>query len=193
MQAILDAALDVFSQKGFSQARLDDVARKAGVAKGTLYLYVSSKQGLFEALVRSGIGGPVREIEQRVLAADLPTEALLRMLFAFFASEVLGTRRKDIIKLILTEAPRFPEIAAFYYQEVISRGLGILRHIGQRAVARGEIQSDEIVRFPQLVIAPALVAVLWKSLFEKFQPLDVEEMFAAHVSLLMRGMKGREP
>src|ERR671910_186909 len=93
LRAILDAALDVFAEKGFADTRLDDVAARAGVAKGTIYLYVESKQALFEALVRSGIAVPIEAIEQRVAKLDLPIEAVLRMIFGFIRQEVLGTRR----------------------------------------------------------------------------------------------------
>src|SRR4051812_48531371 len=91
LQAILDAALDVFADKGFADTRLDDVALRAGVAKGTLYLYFDSKQTLFEALIRSGIAAPIEAIEEKVLGLDLPAEATLRMLFAFLRQEVLAT------------------------------------------------------------------------------------------------------
>src|SRR5215203_413918 len=94
LDAILAAALDVFAEKGFSDARLDDVAARAGVAKGTIYLYVTSKEALFEALVHTGIAVPIETIEEKVLSLDLPAEATLRMLFTFLREEVLGTRRK---------------------------------------------------------------------------------------------------
>jgi AcrR family transcriptional regulator len=190
LQAILDAALDVFLEKGFAEARLDDVAAQAGVAKGTIYLYVQSKQALFEALVKSGIGGAIGTIEQRVLALDIPAEEQLRTLFVFLRQEVLGTRRVDIVRLLLREASRFPELAEIYHREVISRGLGLLRTIAARGVARGEFRSDELVRFPQLAIAPALVALLWTSLFQHLEPIDVRAMLEAHLALLMKALKG---
>src|SRR5919205_4147296 len=87
LQAILDAALEVFSEKGFADARLDDVAARAGVAKGTIYLYFASKEALFEALIHSGIAVPIEAIEDKVLALDLSAEATLRMLFAFLRQE----------------------------------------------------------------------------------------------------------
>ena len=190
LQTILDAALDIFLEKGFADARLDDVAARAGVAKGTLYLYVPSKQALFEALVQSGIGGALGTIEQRVLALDSPAEEQLRTLFAFLRQEVLGTRRVDIVRLLLREASRFPELAEIYHREVISRGLGLLRTIAERGVARGEFRSDELVRFPQLAIAPGLVALLWTSLFQRLEPIDVGAMLQAHLALMMKALKG---
>jgi AcrR family transcriptional regulator len=190
LQAILDAALDVFLEKGFAEARLDDVAARAGVAKGTIYLYVPSKQALFEALVRSGIGGAIGMIEHKVLALNIPAEEQLKTLFAFLRREVLGTRRADIVRLLLREASRFPELAEIYHREVISRGLGLLRTIAERGVARGEFRSDELVRFPQLAIAPGLVALVWTSLFQRLEPIDVGAMLEAHLTLLMKALKG---
>jgi AcrR family transcriptional regulator len=189
LQTILDAALDVFAQKGFAEARLEDVAARAGVAKGTIYLYFASKQALFEALVHSGIAAPIEAMESKVLALDLPVEAVLRMLFTFLRIEVLGTRRQEIVRLLITEGSRFPTIADFYHREVLTRGLGMLRRVADRAVERGEFRSDELVRFPQLVVAPAVVAVLWAHLFQRLEPLDIEPMFDAHIALLMRALK----
>jgi AcrR family transcriptional regulator len=189
LQAILDAALDVFAEKGFADTRLDDVALRAGVAKGTLYLYFESKQALFEALIRSGIAAPIEAIEDKVLGLDLPAEATLRMLFTFLRQDVLATRRKEIVRLILSEAGRFPEIAALYHREVVGRGMRLLRRVAERAVARGEFRSDELARFPQLAIAPGIIALVWLNLFQHLEPLDVEGMFDAHVDLLMRALK----
>lgn len=188
--AILDAALDVFAEKGFTTARLEDVAARAGVAKGTVYLYVPSKEALFEALIRSGIGQPIAALAEQVVGLDAPIEQKLRMLFAFVRTEVVGTRRAEIARLVIAEAGRFPELAALYHREVISRGIGLIRGILERAVAQGELASDELVRFPQLVVAPGLIAVLWTALFARLEPLDVEGMLDAHVTLLMRALKG---
>jgi len=190
LQAILDAALDVFLEKGFAEARLEDVAARAGVAKGTIYLYVPSKQALFEALLQSGIGGPMGEIAQKVLALDGSAEEQLRALFAFLRREVLGTRRVDIVRLLLMEAGRFPELAEAYHRNVISKGLGLLRGIAERGLARGEFRSDELLRFPQLGISPGIVALLWTSLFQRLDPIDVDAMLEAHLALLMRALKG---
>jgi AcrR family transcriptional regulator len=193
LAGILDASLDVFSEKGFADARLDEIAARAGVAKGTVYLYVSSKQDLLERLIRTGIALPIEEAQARILASDAPAQELLRMLFAFLGTEILGTRRKEIARIVLAEAARHPEFAAFYYREVVSRGLGLLRSIAERGVASGEFASDELARFPQLILAPAVVAILWSNLFERFAPLDVQAMLETHLALLMRAVKGCEP
>jgi AcrR family transcriptional regulator len=190
LQAILAAAFDLFVERGFADTRLDEVAARAGVAKGTIYLYVPSKTALFEELIRSAISTPIEGIEAQVAASELPLESVLRLMFQRVREEVLETRRRDIARLIISEAGRFPEIAELYHREVVSRGLRLLRGIVERAAARGEIRPSELDRFPQLIIAPFVVALLWTSLFQEYEPLDFEAMLDAHVDLLMRAVKG---
>lgn len=193
MQAILAAALEVFSAKGYAATRLDDVARRAGVGKGTLYLYVSSKQDLFEAMVRNSFELPFDLMEAAARESNLSLEEMLRMLMGWFLRDVLGTSRREMIWLILREARQFPEIAKFHHQEIVSRGLGLLRRCAESAVASGELQTDELVRFPQLVIAPAILSIIWTGLFQDIDPLDFEAMLDAQIDLLLRASKGNAP
>lgn len=190
-RAILDAALDVFAERGFAEARLEDVASRAGVGKGTIYLYFPSKQALFEALIRTGIAAPIEAARAEVAALDLPFEAVVRGLFARMRVEILATRRKEIVRLVIAESGRFPELAAFYHREVVARGMALLRGVAKRAVARGELSSDELARFPQLIVAPGLVALLWAILFERFEKLDAEALLEAHLKLLLRALRPR--
>jgi AcrR family transcriptional regulator len=181
--AIIEAALDEFIARGFAATRLDDVAKRAGVAKGTIYLHFKDKESMFEELIRTAIvpllgrlvappslGGSVRDA----------LEGFARM----FIQEVAATRRGDIVRLIVAEGPRFPAIADFYYREVISRGLAAMRALIELGIARGEIRQPELARFPQIVVAPAIVAVIWKSLFERHSPLDAIEMLRVHLDLI---------
>jgi AcrR family transcriptional regulator len=191
LQAILSAALDVFVENGFADTRLDEVAARAGVAKGTIYLYVPSKTALFEELVRSTIRSPIDGIGAQVAAMDLPLDAILRLMFTRMREEVLETRRREVIRLILSEAGRFPELAELYHREVIGRGMGLLRTVLKRAAERGEIEAEHVLRFPQLVVAPFLVALLWTNLFQQYEPLDVKAMLDAHVDLLVRALAKR--
>ena len=182
-EAILAAALEEFSVSGFAAARLDDVARRAGVAKGTIYLYFRDKESLFQELIRTMLSPVVGAIEAAPLA-DLPARVVAEGIADMFVREVFCTRRKDVIRLIIAEGPRFPKLAEFYYREVIARVTPAMRALMTRAVARGELPSDALARFPQLLIAPALVAVVWNALFERFAPLDVRELLRAHIDLL---------
>src|SRR5713226_4099088 len=182
-EAILAAALDEFSASGFAAARLDDVARRAGVAKGTIYLYFRDKETLFQELVRSVISPLVARFETTVEIA-LPARVVAERIVELFVREVYGTRRKDVIRLIITEGPRFPKLAEFYYREVISRVIAAVRGLLHRAAARGEVGAEALMRFPQLLVAPGLVAIIWSGLFDRFEPLDVEALMHAHLDLL---------
>jgi AcrR family transcriptional regulator len=181
--AILAAALDEFAARGFADARLDDVAKRAGVAKGTIYLHFRDKQALFQEIVRSILSPTIATLEA-ALGADMPVRVVAQRLVEVFVRDVLGTRRKDVIRLIISEGARFPELAEFYYREVLSRVLAAIRALMQRAVDRGEIGNEAILRFPQLLGAPAIVAIIWNSLFEKFEPLDAEAFMRAYLDLV---------
>lgn len=182
-EAILHAALDEFSARGFAAARLDDVAKRAGVAKGTIYLHFRDKEALFQEIVRSVMGPFVGTLEG-VFAAEIPLRAITDQIVELFIREVFSTRRKDIIRLIMTEGPRFPKLAEFYYREVLSRILAGARARLARGVERGEIHHAALARFPQLVAAPAMLAIIWTGLFDRFEPLDVRELLCAHMDIL---------
>ena len=181
--AILKAALDEFSERGFAAARLDDVARRAGVAKGTIYLYFKDKEALFQELVRFQIGPVVGALEA-VLASDLPLAVIVEHALDIFVREIYGTHRKQVLRLIISEGPRFPALAEFYYREVLAHILKAVRARLARAVERGEITGDELVRFPQLLGAPGIVAIVWSGLFDRFEPLDVRAMMRAYFDRL---------
>jgi AcrR family transcriptional regulator len=181
--AIVAAAFDEFVARGFAATRLDDVAKRAGVAKGTIYLHFKDKEALFEELIRSAIVPVLDRI-----TTPPPLSGSIRDVVEGFAKifiqEVAGTRRSDIIRLIVAEGPRFPELADFYYREVISRGLAAMRMLIEAGIARGEIRQTDLKKFPQIVVAPVIVAIIWKSLFERHSPLDVNEMFRVQLDLI---------
>ena len=192
-QAILAAALAVFTAEGFAAAKLDHVAERAGVAKGTIYLHFKDKQDLFEQMVREAVSPVIARLEALAQLPDMPVDMILQGMFNLFRTEVLGTQRKDLLRLVLTEGPRFPAIANFYYREVVARGMALMRAVATEAVARGEFSSDAAARFPQLIVAPLLLAVIWDGLFSKIEPLDVAGLLDAHCDLLTAGTGKRVP
>jgi hypothetical protein len=123
-------------------------------------------------------------------ATDLPFPILAERILDLFVREIYGTRRREIIRLMLTEGPRFPKLAEFYYHEVLERIFAALRGLVQRAIERGELRNDALLRFPQLLVAPGLVAVLWSGLFDRFHPLDVKGLMRAHLDLLFDERRG---
>ena len=181
-EAILSAALDEFSSRGFEAARLDDVAKRAGVAKGTIYLYFRDKETLFQELLRAMLTPLIGTIEA-LGAADVPMSVLSEQIVELFVREVYETRRKDVIRLMISEGRRFPKLAEFYYREVLSRIIAAVRAPLRRAAARGEV-PEALAEFPQIIAAPGLVAIIWSGLFERFEPLDVRKMMKTHVELL---------
>ena len=180
---ILAAALEEFVARGFAAARLDDVARRARIAKGTIYLYFRDKESLFQELVRTMLSPLVGTIEAASLR-DVPIRSVAEMIVDVFIKEIYGTRRKDVIRLIISEGPRFPKLAEIYYREVIVRVVPVIRGRLALAVERGELSRDALARFPQLLVAPALLAVIWNGLFGRFAPLEVRELMRAHLDLL---------
>jgi len=181
--AIIEAALDEFVARGFTATRLDDIASRAGVAKGTIYLHFKDKESMFEELIRTALVPLIGRLGAPPAMAGSVRDAI-EAFAQMFIREVASTRRGEIIRLIVSEGPRFPAIADFYYREVVSRGLAGMRALIELAVARGEIQHKDLARFPQLLVAPAIVAVVWQSLFSRHAPLDTNEMFRTHLDLI---------
>jgi AcrR family transcriptional regulator len=181
--AILAAALEEFAARGFAATRLDDVARHARVAKGTIYLYFRDKESLFQELVRTMLSPLVGTLEAAALR-DMPIRAVAETIVDLFINEIYGTRRKDVIRLVISEGPRFPKLAEIYYREVIARVLPVIRARLALAVERGELPRDALARFPQLLVAPALMAIIWNGLFGRFAPLEIRELMRAHLDLL---------
>lgn len=188
--AILEAALAVFSEHGFAAARLDDVAQKAGVAKGTLYLYFPDKEALFEALLLSLAQPVLQRIKALSSDASQPAGIVFEQILEIFLNEVIGSPRECLLRLMISEGPRFPRIAEFYHREIISKGREIVRQLAERGFERGELATTAIARFPQLFFAPLLTAVVWRSLFSQFDPLDVRAMLESHRELML-GTKNR--
>ncbi|GMO14409.1 TetR/AcrR family transcriptional regulator [Bradyrhizobium sp. TM233] len=181
--AIVDAAMEEFIARGFAATRLDDIAKRAGVAKGTIYLHFKDKESMFEELVRVVIVPVVA----RLTALPPPTGSVRDLVEAFagnFLKEVIGTRRGDLVRLIVAEGPRFPSVADFYYREVVSRGIAAMRTLIELGIARGEIRDKDLARYPQILVAPAMIAVIWQSLFARHAPLDAQDMLRVHLDLI---------
>jgi len=184
-EAIVKAALAEFCARGFAATRIDDVAARAGVAKGTIYLHFDDKEALFREIVTTMLVPLVATLETP--PPDIPIREVLGRFFDLFIEEVYSTDRRNVIRLVMTEGQRFPELAAFHYRNVVSRAIAAMRALLVRAQARGELKDDTLIRFPQLVVAPAMVAIVWSGLFDRFAPLDVAALMRAHLDLLLDG------
>ena len=176
--------MDEFIARGFAATRLDDIAKRAGVAKGTIYLHFKDKESMFEELIRTAIVPMISRLWATPPRTDASVRDLMEGFAKTFIQEVATTRRGDLVRLIVAEGPRFPEVADFYYREVVTKGLAGMRALIELGIARGEIQHNNLARFPQIVVAPALIAVIWQSLFARHAPLDALEMFRVHLDLI---------
>ena len=187
--AIIAAGLDEFTARGFAATRLDDVAKRAGVAKGTIYLHFKDKEALFQELVRTALVPLIGNLTA-VPAAGGSVREILERFAETFVREVAETKRGDIVRLIMAEGARFPSLADFYFREVVSRGLAGMRKLIEYGIARGEIRDARLADFPQIVVAPAMIAVMWQGLFGRHAPLDAVAMLRVHLDLIFGERRG---
>jgi AcrR family transcriptional regulator len=187
---LLAAALRVFAERGFAAARLDDVAREAGVSKAALYLYFESKQAIFEALVRSAVLPNIERLEAMVAGSEESAGDLLRRLVQAVARLVVETELAAFPKLIVAEATNFPDLARLYRSAVIERVLGLVARIIRRGIETGEFRPADPHLAARLVMAPLLFAALWKTCFAPHDPMpfDPAPLLALHVDVLVRGL-----
>jgi AcrR family transcriptional regulator len=187
---ILAAALESFAARGFAATRLEDVAARAGISKGTLYLYFKSKEELFEAVVRARLLPNLERVEALAASFEGPSALLLERLLLTIGG-VVGSQIGAIPKLVIAEAGNFPDLARFYLDEVVRRGLRLIGTILRRGIARGEFRTIDVDHTVYCVIAPMLIAALWKNSLEAYDDasLDAEALARAHLDLLLRGLE----
>lgn len=186
---IMNAALKEFSLNGFAGTRLEDVARRAGICKGTIYLYFKSKEDLFEEVVRDRILPYLEQIEAIGENVEGSAGDILRQQLKIIYKELVATDTRYIPKLMIGEGNRFPHLAEFYFREVISRMHKLLRNLIERGVANGEFREEALQWKPQAILSPALSAAMWRTVFEQFDTLDIDAFLETHIDLLMHGLE----
>ena len=196
---LLDAALDLFVEKGFAATKAEEVARRAGVSKGTLFLYFSSKEELFKAVVRKNIAGRFAEWNAEFDTFEGSTPDLLRYAMTMWWLRLGSTKASGITKLMLSEAHNFPELAAFYQHEVIQPAHVLIRRILQRGVDRGEFAPLNLKYGVYSVLAPMLfLQLMMHSKNACIEPSDAsavepEEYIAAQLQTILAGLCIRPP
>lgn len=189
---LLAAALDLFVEKGFAATRAEEVAARAGVSKGTLFLYFPSKEELFKAVVRENISGRFAEWNEEFAAFEGSTADMLRYCMKVWWDRLGATKASGITKLIISEARNFPEIAAFYQTEVIVPAQQLLRRILQRGVDRGEMRVPDPEYAIYCVIAPMIFLIMMKhslgACVPQDHPLDPQRYIAAQLETMLQGL-----
>jgi len=187
---ILSAALEEFVEKGFAAARLDSIAERAGVAKGTIYLYFDKKESLFEEAVRAVIGPMIARFEGLAAAPQDDAEAILRqMVRTLYRDVITDPKKRSLLRLIISEGPRFPQLLRFYHDEVVSRGMAALKRVLAYGAERGEFAPSPVLDYPQIILGPALTSAIWTILFEDIDPIDLDPYCEAHLDFVLRGLK----
>ncbi len=190
-QEITDAALAAFAEKGYAATRVDDVAKRAGVSKGLLYLYFKTKEELFKAVVRSFVVPRIDALTEIIDSSELSSEEFLRGPFLDFVKTLPGSPISVVIRLMIAEGPKHPDLVQFYWDNVVSRGLGTISELLQRGVQTGEFRKSAVSEQPHLFIMPVLFSVVFNFLFKK-QTLDTSRLIETQIDLLITHLKGAE-
>ena len=187
-QEITDAAYDVFARKGYSRARVEEVAKKAGVSKGLLYVYFRTKEELFKAVIRSVVVRRVDALLQAVETTELSSEDFIRGPLLDFMKQVPGSPITIVIKLLIAEGQRHPDLVDFYWENVVARGLSAISGFIRRGVERGEFRETAVTDMPQVVLAPMMLSMIWRLVFAK-RELDTDKLMETQIEMILAWIK----
>ena len=191
---LLSAALDLFVERGYTATKLDDVAARAGVAKGTLYLYFDSKEALFKAVIEQGIFPLLDEGEALLQQHKADARSLLQAMIVRWWQVLGETPLGGIPKLMIAEAGNFPDVATYYYDNVIVRGRELLRQALLRGIASGEFRKLDIESTIDVIMAPVMMLVIWRY---SLAPCgcgkqDPQSYMTTYLDILMSGLMNKE-
>ena len=186
---ITQAAMETFAEHGYAAARVDDVAKRAGISKGLLYLYFKTKEELFKAVIRSVVVPRIDALKTAITDSDLSAEEFLRGPFLEFIQKLPDSPAHIVVRLLVAEGPKHPDLTAYYYEQVVTGGMDALRQLINKGVKQGEFRKSQLDEFPQLIVAPVLVSIIWKTLFEKHLPLDTDKLLQTHIDLILTAIK----
>lgn len=191
---LLEAALDLFVERGYASARLDDVASRAGVSKGTLYLYYANKEELFKAVVRTAILPLLQEFGTVIDQSEDDTDALLLAFLQSWWDRFGGTRLSGIVKLVVGEAGNFPEVARFFQEEVVNSNQALVKRILDRGVARGEFRPMDADLVSVSLMAPLVLKSIWAHSLDQCcggSAVEPPTLIRHHVGLLLESLRAR--
>lgn len=185
---ITAAAFDAFAEHGFAATTVDDVAKRAGVSKGLMYLYFKTKEELFKAVVKSVV---IRRVDQLILeveTTELSSEAFIRGPLLSFLQKIPGSPVAIVVRLLIAEGPRHPDLVDYYYRNVVAKGLAAISGFLTRGVDRGEFRQSAVTGLPHLVLAPVMLSIIWGIVFKK-QALDTDKLIATQIDMLLAHIK----
>jgi AcrR family transcriptional regulator len=194
-QELLAAALDLFVERGYAATRLDDVAARGGVSKGTLYLYFDNKEELFKAVVRENLVSVLNEAEDYIAQFKGTSSELLREFFLGWWQRIGETKLSGITKLMMAESGNFPDVARFYHEEVISRTNALVISVLDRGIAAGEFRALDTVNANLVIVAPMVMLLMWKHSFNscRLEPISSSDYLDCFIDLITRGLRAESP
>jgi AcrR family transcriptional regulator len=186
---ILEAAFFEFSRNSYAMTTLDQIAERAGVTKGTIYVYFENKEHLFISMVRELMKATLDTVHDMFERHEGSTAELLRAQFSFIYQHVVeDKRRREVVRMLIAEASRFPALADRYHEEIHRPCLELLNQAIQRGIDRGEIRSSAAAECPLVIMAPIALVDLWMMMFDDRHPLDLKTYFNAHLDLVLNGL-----
>ena len=187
-QEITAAAFEVFAEKGYAAARVEEVAKRAGVSKGLTYLYFKTKEELFKAVVKSVVVRRVDALLQLLDTTELTGEEFIRGPLLDFMKRVPGSPIAIVVRLLISEGQRHPDLVDYYWENVVSRALEAISSFLRRGVERGEFRQTAVTDAPQIVIAPMVLAIVWRLVFAT-RELGTEKLLETQVDMLLAYIK----
>lgn len=186
---IAEAAMHTFADKGYAATKVEEVAKRAGVSKGLLYLYFKTKEELFKAVVRNFVTPHLDSLVDITESSDLSATEFLRGPFLDFAKTIPKSPARKLIRLMIAEGHKHPDLIEWYWNNVVSRGIGTLRTVINKGVADGEFRPSALQDFPHLLVSPVLFSTVFTQLFEPHAQLDTDRFIEAHVELVLHSIK----
>lgn len=185
---ITEAALQAFAEKGYDATRVDDVAQRAGVSKGLMYLYFRTKEELFKAVVKNVVIRRLDTLLNTLETTELSSEEFLRGPLLDFMKQVPGSPIAIVIRLLIAEGQRHPDLVDYYWNHVVNKGLTAISRFIRRGVERGEFRETAVSDLPQVVLAPMMLAMIWRLIFAK-RELDVERLMDTQIDMIIAYIK----
>ncbi len=194
---ILDAALTVFAEKGFAAARMEDIAARAGVTKGTIYLYFPSKEEVFKSLARKHVGDTLVNAAEQARQYEGSVREFLTILLTVVGNKIQHGEVAVLPKIIIAESGNFPELARFWRTEVIDKALGMLTGVIAKGIERGEVRQVPAEYVARLCVAPVVMSIIWRTVIAPTDavPFDYQKFLSLHLDVLLKGLEpeGRKP
>jgi AcrR family transcriptional regulator len=186
---ITEAALAVFAENGYSATRVDDVAKRAGVSKGLLYLYFKTKEELFKAVIRSFVAPKVRELSDIVDESDLSAEEFIRGPFLQMIKSLPDSPVRIIVRLMFSEGHNHPDLVEFYWENVVTHAIEMMKKLVARGVQSGEFRKSAVDDLPQLLVSPVILSIVWNQVFERLEKLDTDLLIETHIEAMLSYLK----